>query len=254
MLQTRIFPCLLINGEGLVKTVQFRNPTYIGDPINAVRIFNSKEVDELLLLDITATQDGRKPNLELIKKISDECAMPLTVGGGIAKVDDIGELLNSGVEKVAINTAAINNLGLITNAASSFGCQAIVGAMDVKKTFTGKHLVFTSRGRKSIKISPVKYAKILEDAGVGEILLYSIDRDGMMKGFDLDLINSVSNVVNIPVIACGGAGRIEHIAEAVEHGASAVTAGSMFVFHGKRRAVLINFPEREELEGQLFVN
>ncbi len=252
MLQARVFPCLLLKGEGLVKTIGFRNPTYIGDPINAVRIFNTKEVDELLFLDITASAENRRPNIELIKKISDECTMPLTVGGGIKTIEDINSLLNSGVEKVAINTAFFDNPQLIKDAADNFGSQAVIVSIDVKRNWNGTYEVYVSSGTKRTGINLIEYVKKAENYGAGEILINSIDRDGTMKGFDVNLIKKVTASVNIPVIACGGCGKVEDIKEAVtEGGASAVTAGSFFIFHGKRRAVLINFPTKKELQAVL---
>ncbi|MBF0522990.1 MAG: imidazole glycerol phosphate synthase subunit HisF [Candidatus Omnitrophica bacterium] len=248
MLQSRIFPCLLLQGEGLVKTVRFKDPTYIGDPINAVRIFNLKQVDELLFLDITATEEKRPMNIALIKKISEECSMPLTVGGGIKTVEDIRALLNAGVEKVSINTQAVLNPGLITEASQIFGRQAIVVSMDVKKE-KKDYRVYTHGGRKSTSWDPISYAVSMEKAGAGEIFLNSIDCDGTMQGYDLKLIKKVTEAVTIPVIACGGCGKIEDLRSAiVDGGASAATAGSFFVFHGPRRAVLISFPSRAELE------
>ncbi|MBF0386118.1 MAG: imidazole glycerol phosphate synthase subunit HisF [Candidatus Omnitrophica bacterium] len=252
MLQTRVFPCLLLQGEGLVKTVRFNSPVYIGDPLNAVRIFNTKEVDELLFLDITATKDKRKPNFELIKRISDECTMPLTVGGGISSCDDIRLLSKCGVEKFAINTAFYSNPDFVKEASEHFGSQAIIVSIDVKKDLLSNYRVFIRGGSAPTKIDPVLYAKKAQQYGAGEILLNSIDRDGTMEGFDISLIKKVTEAVNIPVIACGGCGKIEDIASAVKEGkASAVTAGSFFVFHGRRRAVLINFPLKKDIEKAL---
>ena len=213
MLKTRVLPCLLLDRERLVKTVQFKDPSYIGDPINAVRIFNTKEVDELVLVDITATFEKRKPSFELIAKISDECRMPLTAGGG---------------------------------------SQAIVVSIDVQRHADGRYEAFSQGVRKASGLHPVAWAKTVEEKGAGEIFLNSIDRDGTMRGYDVELIRQVSEAVSIPVIACGGAGKLEDFREAVHAGgASAVAAGSFFVFHGRRRAVLINFPTKKELESVL---
>lgn len=248
MLRPRIFPCLLLKDKGLVKTVQFKNATYLGDPINAVRIFNTKQVDELIFLDITATKENRTPNIEFIKKISEECLMPFTVGGGIKTVEDIRLLLNAGAEKVAVNTAAILNPQLVTDAARLFGSQAIVVSIDVKKNFN-QYRVYIQGGQKAMPFDPVQCAIKMEESGAGEIFLNAIDRDGTMRGYDLDLIKKVTQAVKIPVIACGGCGKLEDLKQAVkEAGASAAVAGSFFVFHGNRRAVLINFPSKEELE------
>jgi len=248
MLKTRVIPCLLLDGSKLVKTVLFKDPVYIGDPLNAVRIFNTKEVDELVLLDISATRDGRPPQFDLIGKIAEECQMPLTAGGGIKTLDDIRELLNVGVEKVVINTSAVENSEFINQTAETFGSQAIVISIDAKRGAKG-YEVFTKNGNSATGLKVEDWARQAEEKGAGEILLNSIDQDGTMAGYDLDLIRQVTNKVNIPVIAAGGAGKLEDFAKAVqEGGASAVTAGSFFVFHGRRKAVLINFPTKREIE------
>ncbi len=253
MLKTRVFPCLLLKGTGLVKTVQFKNPTYVGDPINAVRIFNTKEVDELVLLDITATEENRSPQFDLIAKISDECRMPLSVGGGVRSMDDIRRLLNGGAEKVVLNTHAIRDPNLVEQAASEMGSQSIIVSIDAKRNPKGHYEVFIEGGKRPSGHDPVELAKLMEEKGAGEIFLNSIDRDGTMSGYDVELIRQVSEAVNIPVIACGGAGKLEDFKAAVqEGGASAVAAGSFFVFHGRRRAVLINFPAKDELD-RLFI-
>jgi cyclase len=251
MLKTRVIPCLLLKNKGLVKTVQFKEPRYVGDPINAVWIFNQKEVDELIFLDIMATKEKekKKTSIELISKISDECFMPLTVGGGIRNVEDIKELLNAGAEKVSINTYAVKNPSFIKEASGVFGTQSIVVSIDVKRHKKGLYEVFTYGGTRPAGIDPVSLAVQMEAVGAGEILINSIDRDGTMEGYDIELIREVSDAVNIPVIACGGAGNVEDFARGINVGhASAVAAGSFFVFHGRRHAVLINFPTREELE------
>ena len=249
MLKARVIPCLLLKNKGLVKTVQFKEPRYIGDPINAVWIFNQKEVDELIFLDIMATKEERKPFIELISKISDECFMPLTVGGGIRRVEDIKELLNAGAEKVSINTYAVENPSFIKEASDVFGSQSIVVSIDAKRYKKGSYEVFTHGGTRPTGIDPVSLAVQMEAMGAGEILLNSIDRDGVMDGYNVKLVRKVSDAINIPLIACGGAGKLEDFANVINAGhASAVAAGSFFVFHGRRRAVLINFPAKEELE------
>lgn len=251
MLRPRIFPCLLLRGESLVKTVQFQNPTYIGDALNAVRIFNAKKADELLLLDIAASQESRGLNISLIQKIADECFMPLTVGGGIKSLKDIEALLKAGVEKVSINSQAIGQFDFIAQAVKTFGSQAIVVSMDVKRNGVG-YEIFTSCGKKPTGFSPLEFARRVEASGGGEILVNSIDRDGTMQGYDIELIKMISHAVRIPLIACGGCGKIEDFYAAIyEGGACAAVAGSFFVFQGKRRAVLINFPTREELQAPL---
>jgi len=246
-MRPRVMPILLLRGEGLVKGVQFKDYRYIGDPMNAVKIFNEKDVDELIFLDITATQEKRTPSLDYIAKIADECYMPFGVGGGINNVSQIREILYAGAEKVSINTAAVENPKLIREAADLFGSQAVVVSIDVRKDWLGNYAVYTNCGAKKTKLDPVRWAIEAAEMGAGEILLNSIDCDGSMEGFDLNLIEKVSAAVNVPLIACGGAGTTEHIRAAIDHGASAVAAGSMFVFHGRKRAVLINYPTEEEL-------
>lgn len=253
MIRTRAIPCLLLRNRGLVKTVRFKNPTYLGDPINIVRIFNDKEVDELIFLDITATVENREPPFKLISEIASECFMPLCYGGGVRSLEDIKEILSLGVEKVSINSYAVENPSFIRAAADLFGSQSIVVSIDVKKSFFGKYEVFTQSGQKATGLDPVRFAVEMEQMGAGELLLNSIDRDGTMQGYDIELIKRVAESVNIPLIACGGARTVNDLADAVKKGgASAVAAGSMFVFYGPHRAVLINFPtsrERQEAFG-----
>ncbi|RLE42911.1 imidazole glycerol phosphate synthase subunit HisF [Candidatus Woesearchaeota archaeon] len=249
MLKIRVIPCLLLKGLGLVKTVQFKNPRYIGDPINAVRIFNEKEADELIFLDITASEERRVISLELVSKIAEECFMPFCVGGGIRTLEDIKQLLGAGAEKVAINTFAIEHPGFIKKASTMFGAQSIVVSIDAKRRKDGSYEVYTCGGKNPTGLDPLEVALRVEKNGAGEILLNSIDKDGTMEGYDIELIKSVARKLNIPVIACGGAGKLEHFYDAVKNGgASAVAAGSLFVYHGPRRAVLINYPSKEELE------
>lgn len=249
MLKIRIMPCLLFEDLGLVKTTKFKNPTYVGDPINAVRIFNQKEVDELVFLDIKATSENRLASIKYVNKLSDECFMPLTVGGGIKSLKDIKTLFNAGVEKVAINTYAIENPEFVKNAAKNFGSQSILVSIDAKLNSNGQYEVFTHGGTKPTGLEPVRVAKNMEKMGAGEIMINSIDQDGTLSGYDIKLIKLVADAVNIPVIACGGAGSVEDFIKAVKLGhASAVAAGSFFVFYGSRRAVLINFPEKEEIK------
>ena len=252
MLKTRVMPCLLLRGSGLVKTVRFKNPGYVGDPINTVRIFNEKEVDELIFLDITATPEGKEPPLQIISEIATECFMPFAYGGGVRDLDDIKKIFSLGVEKVAINTHAVENPEFISRAAGTFGSQSILAAIDVKKTLAGKYRVCTNGARNVTKIDPVEHARHMADMGAGEILLTSVDRDGTFSGYDLELIGRVAGAVTIPVIACGGAGRIEDFALATRQaGASAVAAGSMVVYQGPHRAVLVNFPSKQDLKKAL---
>ncbi len=249
MLKPRMIPCLLLKGNGLVKTVQFKDPTYVGDPINTFRIFNTKEVDEIILLNIAATRRQESFPLNLLSRIFEECFMPLTYGGGIKNLDDMKRIFNTGVEKVAVNSAVAGNFSLIQEAAQAFGSQSIIVSMDVRQEKDRSYGIYSEGGTKLISNDPVGFARAMEAQGAGEILLNSIDRDGTMQGYDVDLIQSISDSVNIPVIACGGAGSLDDFGKAVYQGhASAVAAGSLFVFHGRRRAVLISFPTRQERE------
>lgn len=246
MYHNRLIPCLLLDNGKLVKTVQFRKPVYIGDPINAVKIFNDKEVDELVFLDINATRSRRSPDFEYLKKIAEQCFMPLCYGGGITSLEDIGTLFRIGFEKVSINAAAVDHPELINDAAKVYGSQSIVGAMDVGKNLFGKAVVRAENGARGTKYSPKEYAKRLEEAGAGEIFLNSITQDGMMAGYDCELIKEVADCVRIPVIACGGAGNLKDCKKAIDSGASAAAAGSIFVFWGANKAVLINYPDSAE--------
>jgi cyclase len=247
MLRIRIVPCLLLRGGGLVKTVRFDSLKYVGDPINAVRIFNEKEVDELVFLDIGATAGGHGPNFEVVRDIASEAFMPLGYGGGITNVDEIRRLFTIGVEKIILNTAAHTDPRLIEDAARIAGSQSIVVSIDVKRGLLGKYSVFSHSGTVNQRLGPVESARRAVDAGAGEILLTSIDRDGTQQGYDLELVEMVAASVPVPVIACGGAGSLADFRDAVRRGASAVAAGSLFVFHGKHRAVLITYPDYSAL-------
>ena len=243
MIRARVIPCLLLRGHGLVKTRKFKDPVYLGDPVNAVRIFSEKEVDELVILDIDASRKGCEPDYELVAEIAGECFMPVAYGGGIQTLAQARKLIRCGIEKVVINSASIESTGFIREIADVFGSQAVVGSIDARKTMLGGYRVFVKSGTVDTKLKPEDHAASLEQAGVGEILLTSIDRDGQMQGYDIELIKKVSSKVNVPVVACGGAGTLDHMRRAMsESGASAVSAGSMFVFYGKNRAVLINYP------------
>lgn len=252
MLRTRIIPALLLRNESLVKTKQFGKFTYIGDPCNTVRIFNELEVDELLFLDITATKDRREPNYALLKDIAEECFMPLAYGGGINNVEQAKRILGIGFEKVCLNTAAINDVQLISQIAEECGSQAVVASIDYKKRLFGGVCVARGADQKLLGKSVVEWAKELEQSGAGEILLTSIDREGVWNGFDLEMVKAVSDAVNIPVIAHGGCGSVDDIGCVVnEAGASAVALGSMVVFQKKGMGVLVNFPGAAELEEAL---
>lgn len=252
MLTTRVIPSLLLKDDGLVKTTGFKKPVYVGDPINAIKIFNSKEVDELVLLDIGASKGGRGPAFDTIRAITNECFMPLSYGGGIRSVEDIRAILKAGIEKVVINHAALSDPGLISLAATEFGSQAIIVSIDVKKALWGGYHVFSSSGAPIPERDPVKWAIEVEKLGAGEIYLTSVEREGTMKGYDISLIGRVSSAVGIPVIASGGAASVDDFRLAkTEGGASAVAAGAMFVFQGPHRAVLITYPSRDVLEARL---
>ena len=243
-----MIPVLLLKGSGLVKTVKFKAPRYLGDPINILRILNDKEVDEVAILDVTATPQNHSPRFSLIGDIVSECFMPVAYGGGIRTVEDVRQVLAIGVEKVIINTQATIDRTLISRAATMFGSQAIVGGMDVKASrFTKRYEVFSHGGRRQTGFEPVALAQQLAEAGAGEIFLTSIDRDGTGTGYDLELVARVAGAVDIPVVACGGASSVQDFVAAISAGASAVSAGSMFVFKGRHRAVLINYPEPSEL-------
>ncbi len=253
MRRIRIIPILLIKNGGLVKSVKFKNHKYVGDPINTVKIFNEKEVDEIAVLDIDATPHQKKPNLEQIREIAGEAFMPMAYGGGITNLDQIKEILHAGIEKVVINSSAIHQPALIQEAARQFGNQSIIASIDVKKNWLGKYQVYSHCGQKNTKLSPVAWAKQLEALGAGEILLNAIDRDGTYSGYDLELIKSVAHNIDIPLVACSGASGVDDFLSTVKSGgASAVAAGSMFVFHGPHKAVLISYPDQDTLKTKIF--
>ena len=252
MRRIRVIPTLLIQKGGLVKSEKFRNHKYVGDPINAVRIFNEKEVDEIVILDISATAEKRAPQISQILEIASEAFMPMAYGGGITTLEQVQQLITGGVEKVVLNTAAFTNTDLITKAANYVGSQSVVVSIDVKKNIWGKYRVFVQNGSRNTDLDPVTYAKRAEAAGAGELILMSIEKDGTFSGYDLELIKQVSHAVTIPVVAIGGAGSVEDFAAAVQSGASAVAAGSQFVFQRPHRAVLISYPSQKELKEKLF--
>jgi len=246
MLRPRIIPCLLIKNGGLVKTVQFGESKYVGDPINAVRIFNEKEVDELIVLDIDASSQQREPDYTLIRNLAAECRMPLCYGGGVKTVEQIQNIISLGVEKVSISSAAIETPDLITQAANQVGSQSVVVVVDVKKTgILRRYELFTHNGKHKTGLNPVDFAKKIEAFGAGELVINSIDHDGMMAGFDLPLIQSVRDSISLPMTALGGAGSQADIEGLIARfGIIGAAAGSLFVFKGKYRAVLINYPDR----------
>jgi cyclase len=252
MNKTRVIPVLLLRGKGLVKTVKFKEPKYIGDPINSVRIFNEKEVDELVFLDITATPECRGPNFELLADIAGEAFMPMAYGGGVTTLDHVKRIFTLGFEKVVINSAAYADQQLIRDAVAIYGSQGIVGCVDVRRTLLGRYELSSHAGRTKQRANLKEHVQTLERLGVGEIIVNAVDRDGTQSGYDLKLIREVSSAVSVPVVACGGAAGLDDFAAAVNQGgASAVAAGSLFVFVGPHRAVLINYPDRADLAMRL---
>ena len=249
MLRSRIIPVLLLQNESLVKTVRFSNFSYVGDPCNTVRIFNELEVDELIFLDITASREGKSPNLKLLTEIADECFMPLAYGGGIKTLDQARSVFDIGFEKVALNTQALKTPKLITEIAHHYGSQAVIVSIDVKKKLFRGKMVRNQGSFVNKYLDPVVWAKKVEDLGAGEILLTSIDAEGTWQGFDLDLVREMAKAVNIPLIAHGGAGSMEDIVRIIKEAkASAVALGSMVVFQKKGMGVLVSYPDKEKLE------
>ncbi|UCJ15189.1 AglZ/HisF2 family acetamidino modification protein [Pseudomonas sp. MM211] len=248
MIQARVIPCLLLRGSGLVKTKKFKDAVYVGDPVNAVRILSDKEADEIVILDIEASREGREPQYELIAEIAGEAFMPVAYGGGVRTLEQIRRLIRSGVEKVVINTMATESTDTIRAAVEVFGSQAIVGAVDVRRKLFGGYAVMAKSATVETKLNLQQHIQSLVQAGVGELFINDVERDGTMLGYDMALVRSVAQAP-VPVVICGGAGSKEHLRQAVhEGGVSAVAAGSMFLFHGKHRAVLINYPKAVELE------
>ena len=246
MLRSRITPCLLIHKKGLVKTVEFGNPKYVGDPINAVKIFNEKEVDELIVIDIDATVEGRGPDFNLIKNLAIECRMPFCYGGGITTVDQAKKIISLGVEKVALSSAALIKPQLLKEIGNAIGKQSLVVVLDVKKKgLFGNYELYTHNGKKSSKYKFKEYLAILNEIGIGEIVVNSIDEDGKMKGYDFKLYDIVRDFTSMPMTILGGAGSLDDIRVAIErYKTIGVSAGSLFVFKGKYKAVLINYPDR----------
>ncbi len=247
-MRPRVIPTLLVANGGLVKTVRFRNGTYIGDPINAVRLYNDMAVDEILVLDTTASREKRGPDLAFIRDFASESFIPFGYAGGVNTLEQMGSLYALGVEKVVLNQVLLGDISFLAIAASHFGSQSVVAAMDVKRDIFGRCRVYDHVRRRTLPLAALEYARRLESEGAGEILLYDVDRDGVMEGYDLSLVREVAAAVNVPVVASGGAGSLEDLASAVAAGASAAAAGSLFVYQGKRRGILINYPDQEELE------
>ena len=239
---------MVLNG-GLVKTTKFGKPNYIGDPMNAVRIFNDLKADELVFLDITPAKK-RHINFELIQQIAEEAFMPFAYGGGVYSIETAGKILSSGAEKVVLNGIAYRNNQVLSEIAATYGNQSIIASIDVKKKRFGKQQVYISNGSKSTGLDPVEYAVQLQNKGAGEVLIQSVDHDGMMEGYDIELIKRVVDKTNIPIIACSGAGKLEDMREVIESGLSnAAAAGSLFVYQGNRKGILINYPDQKELIG-----
>jgi cyclase len=249
MLRPRIIPCLLVRNKGLVKTVKFAPSKYVGDPINAVKIFNEKEADELIVLDIDATVTGADPDFAMIQKLAAECRMPLCYGGGVTTVEQAKQIIGLGVEKVAISAAALADPQLITAIASEIGSQSVVVVIDVKKSLFGKYEVYTRNGQKSTGRSPIEVAQQAEKFGAGEIVVNSIDNDGLMKGYDLHLASKLREAIHLPMSVLGGAGSLADIGRLLSVcGVVGAAAGSLFVFKGSYRAVLINYPDQAQKE------
>ncbi|WP_080780299.1 AglZ/HisF2 family acetamidino modification protein [Chryseobacterium phocaeense] len=250
MLRPRVIPSLLIQDNGLVKTVNFKNPKYVGDPINAVRIFNEKEVDELAIFDIDATAKGLEPNYSLIERIANQSRMPLCYGGGVKTVEQAQRIFSLGIEKIALSSAVLQNPQLITQIADRVGSQSVIVVLDVKKKLFGGYEVYTHNGKKSTGINPVKFVEEAQHLGAGEIIINSIDQDGVMKGYDMGLIEKIREKISLPLTVLGGAGSLKDIKQVIDkHGIIGVAAGSLFVFKGVYKAVLINYPSFDEKEG-----
>ncbi len=255
MLRPRIIPSLLIKDKGLVKTLNFKSSKYVGDPINAVRIFNEKEVDELAIFDIDATVHKIEPDYSLIEKLANQSRMPLCYGGGVKTIEQAQRIFGLGIEKIALSSAAIQHPNLVTKIAERVGSQSVIVVLDVKKKLFGGYELYTHNGHISTGINPVKFAKELEQAGVGEIIINSIDKDGTMNGYDFTLIDQISEVVNIPLTVLGGAGSLDDIQKVIErYGVIGVAAGSLFVFQGPYKAVLINYPNQIQKNNLLSIN
>jgi len=247
MLRPRIIPSLLIQDNGLVKTVNFKNPKYVGDPINAVKIFNEKEVDELAIFDIDATVKGLEPNYSLIERIANQSRMPLCYGGGVKTVEQAQKIFGLGIEKIALSSSVLQNPKLITQIADRVGAQSVIVVLDVKKKLLGGYEVYTHNGKKTTGINPFKFIEEAQEFGAGEIVINSIDQDGVMKGFDMSLIDKARERSSLPMTVLGGAGNLDDIKKVIDkHKIIGVAAGSLFVFKGKYKAVLINYPNKSE--------
>lgn len=249
MYRPRIIPVLLLSGRTLVKSVRFKNYKYIGDPINAVRIFNDHNADELVFLDINASAEKRCISFDFVKKVGEEASMPFSVGGGISTLEDIRKILDSGAEKVILCTAALKKPGFVKEAALAFGSSTIVVCLDVKNNLWGKPCIWDNSSHAYHKQTPLEFALKMENCGAGEIIIQSVDRDGTMLGYDMAITMGISGALNIPVVALGGAGSLEDLKNGfIESGLCGLAAGSLFVYQNRRRGVLINYPEKMELQ------
>lgn len=253
MLRPRIIPCLLVQNSGLVKTNGFQSAKYVGDPINAVKIFNEKEVDELMVLDIDATKNNKEPNFDLIRKLAIECRMPFCYGGGVKTLNHAKKIINLGAEKVAISSSAINNIKLIDEIGKNVGTQSVVIVLDVRKrkNIFGSidYEIYTVNGKIKSKYNLVEFINLLNNIGIGELVINSIDNDGKMEGYDLELVDYVRNITDFPLTILGGVGSLNHFSELfTRFGIMGAAAGSFFVFKGKFKAVLISYPTNEEIE------
>lgn len=255
MLRPRIIPSLLLHDNGLVKTVNFKNGKYVGDPINAVKIFNEKEVDELAVFDIDATVLNKEPDYVLIEKLASQSRMPLCYGGGVKTVEQAQRIFGLGIEKIALSSAIVQRPELITEIADRVGSQSVIVVLDVKKKLLGGYEVYTHNGKKSTGLNPFKFVEEAERLGAGEIIINSIDHDGVMKGYDMNLIDKVREKISLPMTVLGGAGSLDDIGKVInKHGVIGVAAGSLFVFKGIYKAVLINYPKRSEKDDLIYKN
>lgn len=249
MLQKRVIPCLLLYKGGLYKTERFKKPTYIGDPLNAIKIFNDKEVDELIFLDIMASTQNKEPNYQLIEDIASECFMPVCYGGGVKNIEQMRKIYGLGIEKISLSTAVVSQPSILMAASKMFGSQSVVVTIDVKKDIWGRQKVYIKNGKQNTKIDCIEFAKTVQDLGAGELVINSIDNDGLMKGYDLKLLSQIKEHVTIPTVALGGAGELNHIKEAFHlTNIDAVACGSLFVYQGALKGVLINYPTYDKIQ------
>jgi len=248
---TRVIPALLIHNGGIYKTSRFKNPVYIGDPLNAIRLFNDLGVDEICILDIDASKKNIKPNYSAIEEMASEAFMPFSYGGGIKTIDEANTLLQLGIEKIVLNYAVLHSHKLTNQCAEQFGSQSVVVSINYKKKIFSGNLCYDYVKKKTLEINVSNAALDAQKSGAGEVIINSVDRDGLMCGLDLETIKEVTDVISLPLVACGGAGSVEQIQAAIEAGASAVAAGSMFIFHGKQRGILISYPKEAELNKYL---